>query len=396
MNLSDLLVERTHKKQLRDEFEGVALNPALWTSSVGSGMSLTVSGSVMTLAAGTTANAVSTVTSLQSFKAPVKAQALIQISQRVINQDLYFELIDVTGTIFARWHFNGTVVTNALGETSSLTSNVGSAITINSTTASVIAEISIDTDRVMFVDRLVDSTASGSIRRLVTNRIPSVDTPLFLRIRVVNGATPPAGNTLFIVDFIAADEHERLDVSVQDANGLVSGGASCSMPTTVQNTVTVDSELAAAAALADGVANPTTAMVGAGNMLFNGATWDRQRGNYNLGTGDSGAKASGIFTGTTQINYNGRGAMIQLDIGAASALNVKVQAQLDGGSGLWYDIPGASFPVINAAGIFTLVIYPGLTAVANSVVPFVLPRNVRLYYSSSGFTLNNVWFAYIL
>ena len=43
-------------------------------------------------------------------------------------------------------------------------------------------------------------------------------------------------------------------------------------------TVTVDSELAAAAALADDFANPTTAPVGAFGMLWDGATWDRMKG----------------------------------------------------------------------------------------------------------------------
>lgn len=47
--------------------------------------------------------------------------------------------------------------------------------------------------------------------------------------------------------------------------------------TRVTGTVTVDSELAAAAALADGAANPTTPMVGSDNLLYNGTTWDRQR-----------------------------------------------------------------------------------------------------------------------
>lgn len=36
-------------------------------------------------------------------------------------------------------------------------------------------------------------------------------------------------------------------------------------------------ELPAASALADGTANPTTTLIGAGAMVFNGATWDRAR-----------------------------------------------------------------------------------------------------------------------
>ena len=41
--------------------------------------------------------------------------------------------------------------------------------------------------------------------------------------------------------------------------------------------IPVDTELAAAAALADAAANPTTSMIGANLLGYNGATWDRVR-----------------------------------------------------------------------------------------------------------------------
>lgn len=45
--------------------------------------------------------------------------------------------------------------------------------------------------------------------------------------------------------------------------------------TSITNSVTVDTELPNAAALADGAANPTTPTVGAANIVYNGTTWDR-------------------------------------------------------------------------------------------------------------------------
>lgn len=56
---------------------------------------------------------------------------------------------------------------------------------------------------------------------------------------------------------------------------------------TVSGTVTVDSELPAAAALADATANPTVPGVGSFEHVFNGATWDRLRGDT------SGAQVQG-------------------------------------------------------------------------------------------------------
>jgi hypothetical protein len=44
-----------------------------------------------------------------------------------------------------------------------------------------------------------------------------------------------------------------------------------------QSAMAVDTELPAAAALADGMANPTTPVVGAGRLAWNGSGWDRMR-----------------------------------------------------------------------------------------------------------------------
>jgi hypothetical protein len=71
------------------------------------------------------------------------------------------------------------------------------------------------------------------------------------------------------------------------APGTAADGALVNLGTnndvTVTGTVTVDSELPAAAALADGAANPTTPTVGSANLLYNGTTWDRVRGDTTNG-----------------------------------------------------------------------------------------------------------------
>lgn len=61
----------------------------------------------------------------------------------------------------------------------------------------------------------------------------------------------------------------------------VSGTVGVSGTVTVSGTV--DTELPAAAALADATANPTITSAGALNLLFNGTTWDRMRGDTTNG-----------------------------------------------------------------------------------------------------------------
>ena len=68
-------------------------------------------------------------------------------------------------------------------------------------------------------------------------------------------------------------------------------------PLVISGTVTVgsvDTELPAAAALADTTANPTTPLVGAALEVFNGTTWDRARGDI----------TNGLDVDVTRINGN--------------------------------------------------------------------------------------------
>lgn len=62
------------------------------------------------------------------------------------------------------------------------------------------------------------------------------------------------------------------------------GGGSVALTVAPQGTSTVDTELPAAAALADNTATPTVPGVGAYGMVYDGTTWDFQRGTAADGT----------------------------------------------------------------------------------------------------------------
>ena len=152
--------------------------------------------------------------------------------------------------------------------------------------------------------------------------------------------------------------------------------------------VPVDTELPTAAALADASGNPTTAMVGAATELFNGTSWDRQRGNFNVNTGDTGAKTA-TGAGATQTNYNATGAILAFIIGTVSGTTptcvFKLQGSNDNGT-TWYDIPGAVTPSITASGNYVLAVYPGVTSAANAAVSYPLPRTWRVAWTIGGTT----------
>lgn len=65
---------------------------------------------------------------------------------------------------------------------------------------------------------------------------------------------------------------------------------------TVDGTVTADTELPAAGALADATANPTTSVIGAMLECYNGTTWDRLRGDTTNGLDVDVTRVSGTVT----------------------------------------------------------------------------------------------------
>lgn len=75
-------------------------------------------------------------------------------------------------------------------------------------------------------------------------------------------------------------------------------------------TVTADTEFSAAAALADNTANPTTTLVGAMVMAYDGTTWDRVRGTAEGGLNVQGPQAhdAALVTTTQPLIAGGRAA----------------------------------------------------------------------------------------
>jgi hypothetical protein len=85
---------------------------------------------------------------------------------------------------------------------------------------------------------------------------------------------------------------------------------------------TTDTELPAAAALADAVANPTVPGVGANNLLFNGTTWDRVRGDITNGIDVDVTRVQGTVTvsGTVTANAGTGTLAVDTEMPAAAAL----------------------------------------------------------------------------
>lgn len=141
--------------------------------------------------------------------------------------------------------------------------------------------------------------------------------------------------------------------------------------------------------LADAASNPTAAANASMGMLWNGATWDRQRANHEVTLLASAARTA-TSTGSDQTNYHSRGAYIVIDVTAgavAPGITPAIQAK-DSLSGKYVQIH-ANITKITATGTYTYFFGLGTPAAAGGVTAvsgFALPRVWRLVVTADDTT----------
>lgn len=220
----------------------------------------------------------------------------------------------------------------------------------------------------------------------------------------INGVAPLMGNG------VSGTGSQRVNIASDNSPvaGLGAGVTGSAAPVNAIN-------IAGGNVLNGNLTNISVATWGAGDAIgsgaaglfvyapyFNGSTIDRQRGNWNTNTGDTGAKTAS-FAGATQTNYNHRGVSIVINMGTVTGTSptftAQVQGSADGGT-TWYSIPGAVTASITTTGVTPLTVYPGATVAANASISYPLPRIWRLNYTIGGttpsFTITNIQTAYIL
>lgn len=193
------------------------------------------------------------------------------------------------------------------------------------------------------------------------------------------------------------------------------------------NGLVVDTELPAAAALADATENPTTPLIGAALEGFNGTTWDRLQvdANKNLkivpflannialasiatpSDASSGTNIAAIgmfnYNGTTyernrsnmqstllasaartvttssadQTNNNAKGLHVVLDVTSAGTGDITLTIEgKDTLSGKYYTLLAGTNVTTNSTNVYK--VYPGLPATANVSANDIVPRTYRV------------------
>lgn len=254
---------------------------AQWDVVTGPGMTLTpgqtAQGSVLAVAMGTTANAVTSLTSTQVFTSPVKAAASIQLSQKIINQSVFFELVgcNADGSVLdeahiVAWAFTGNdnlTATNASYESQNAgaarlrAANVATGTyvgAIGATAPVTTFELEHLVDETGFHVRTSDSTAARGNSYVRSTTVP--DSPFYkVRLRFVNGATAPASATTAYVGHVSADAFAETPVEVTGSRGGTTPGSA--LPVAVANVPTVNVSASQVIALnANGVQTPPSSI----------------------------------------------------------------------------------------------------------------------------------------
>ncbi|MEW6016496.1 MAG: hypothetical protein AB1760_00315 [Pseudomonadota bacterium] len=112
-------------------------------------------------------------------------------------------------------------------------------------------------------------------------------------------------------------------------------------------------------------------------LYFNGANWERARGNVSATLLASAARTASTNS-ADQTNYNGRGVRVSIDVTALTgtpSITVTIKSK-DSASGV-YSTVLASGP-ITAIGHTELTVYPGITATNNVSANTILSRTWRV------------------
>lgn len=189
------------------------------------------------------------------------------------------------------------------------------------------------------------------------------------------------------------------NVSVQNASLAVTGTF---FQATQPISGTVDTELPAAAALADGAANPTTPTIGAAGLIYNGTTWDRAEG-ANVLDGNAATTLNGVLSvknSSKRLNPAALGtatnSAVSVDVNGSNNVTVSISTTTTGTFVIEGTGDNTNWNSVEVYDIFADLWVSGqsLTPTAGKVYSILAGglRQVRIRTNATlGATVTNLW-----
>ena len=363
----------TSRDKFRDEFFNFNTTTNWELVQQGAGAAITLAGTTagsryLNIATGVGINEETIIQSRQSFKMPLKLAFGLSMSQRIVNQEVFVELVSVnsagvveTDSTFATtnlnnalnaasYKFDSTVATSAIY----ITRGFGTPELVSTSTALVsttvatgtgpnflpagVWEINSDMEEVIFQTRPIDSVAAVSAAVKRTQNLSDPTKEYKIRIRVRNLGTAPASTTDVRLHFIRLLDTTRFTVDFARHMGRTTDIAD-SLPVAVTNApaVTVSSGTLTTLTTCTTLASMTAGWLGIPNTVPD--------------------VASAALTTTTTVAAitPTAGSEYEVNIpvtavsGTTPTLDVVVQESDDAGTN-WFDV--YHFPRITAVGMY--------------------------------------------
>ncbi|AVX21588.1 hypothetical protein SAMN02745885_01663 [Carboxydocella sporoproducens DSM 16521] len=222
------LIVGTLQQPWREDFPGTGLNTNWQVVQTGSGHTISVANSVLSIATGTTANTETIIRSTKKFTIPFRVWFIAYLSQRIANQEFYLEVVNEAGDMVAQWLLDGTSATNGKHNVANAGTYGGAiSMTTLSSASYTIFEIELFPDETYFVSRYADSTSSKSYVGCRTRLIPDLTQEYYIQIRAKNLSTAPASSTTLYIDAVVVQDISELTAEITGGRG--GGGASQSI-----------------------------------------------------------------------------------------------------------------------------------------------------------------------
>jgi hypothetical protein len=229
----------------RYDFTGSQL-PTDWNIlQLGQNQTVTVADSVMTIAAGTDPDAQTIVRCTQRIRIKTYVRFIMQLSQRIANQNVYLELVNAAGNTFAQYDFNGTSATSCQFRTGNQgTENAPTTVTVPTSANYASRDIYADTNDLLFSSVAANSNAAKSGIASFDRNILDPEEDYFAQIRVVNGSVEPASNTNVNIDAVVLQDLTGVKVDVIRGDGTAALSNTTPVNVLASATVTVQQSVA--------------------------------------------------------------------------------------------------------------------------------------------------------
>ena len=213
------------QRKWRDDFPGSALDPANWqTVATGSGHTIAVSGSVLSIATGTTINTETILRSMLTYTVPFRVMYIFMLSQRIANQEFYLEITNAAGTMLAQWLLDD--ISATVGKHNSANANTAgtaASVTIATTASYAIAELELFPDEVYFHSRGANSSAVRTLSAVRSRLVPDPNELYFVQIRARNLGVAPGSSTTLFVDAVTVQDIAELTAEITAGRGAMVG-----------------------------------------------------------------------------------------------------------------------------------------------------------------------------